>query len=112
MSVLIKGMTMPTHCEYCGFCRLYRENGRVWCNASNKILCQKWDNPDWTELDIARPDWCPIVTVPDHGDLIDREELKYDLNLLFDAIGARAYGFALGTIDGAPVVVPAEMSEE
>lgn len=68
---------MPSECEYCPMCRFYRENGRVWCNAANRVLKQTWDIPDWTHLDVPRPSWCPIIgELPEHGDLIDRDELK------------------------------------
>lgn len=43
--------------------------------------------------------------------LIDSDELKYDLGLLFDAIGARAYGYVLGTIDGLPTIDPVKYGE-
>ena len=77
MSECVVRMEMPKHCEYCPMCRLYRENGRVWCNAANRILKQEWKNPDWTELDIPKPDWCPIIcSLPEgHGRLGDLDEL-------------------------------------
>ena len=75
-SVLVKGMDMPTECEYCALCRYYRDNGSVWCNAKNRVLLTHWEKPDWTHLDIRKPDWCPLVEVrTPHGDLIDRDEL-------------------------------------
>lgn len=79
MSVIVKGMAMPSECEYCGFCRYYPSNGNVWCNATNKLLKMNWENPDWTHLDVKRPDWCPLVELPEHhGDLIDRQKLLED----------------------------------
>ena len=75
-SILVKEMSMPTECEYCGFCRYYQENGRVWCNAKNRVLLTHWGKPDWTHLDIKRPDWCPLVEVKTpHGRLIDATAL-------------------------------------
>ena len=58
MSILIKGMEMPSECEYCRFCRYYPENGNVWCNATNRLLRRRT-----VHLDIPRPDWCPLVEV-------------------------------------------------
>ena len=52
MSILIKGMEMPEHCGYCRF----RYDGI--CHALQKTQYNKED--------------CPLVTVPPHGDLIDR----------------------------------------
>ena len=77
MSVLIKGMNMPSECEYCGFCRYYNENGNVWCNAKNRLLKQQWRVPHWY-LDVKRPKWCPLIELPEkHGRLID-ERVAYD----------------------------------
>ena len=77
MSVLVMGMAMPSECEYCGFCRYYRENGNVWCNAKNKLLKKGWINSDFTHLDVKKPEWCPLVEVPTpHGRLIDEREAE------------------------------------
>ena len=74
MSVIVKGMKMPSECEYCEFCRYYPDNKSVWCNATNKLLKRHWKNPNWTHLDVKRPDWCPLVELPPkHGRLIDED---------------------------------------
>lgn len=81
MSVIVKGMEMPSECEYCGFCRYYPESGNVWCNVKNRLLKQRWKEPGWSHLDVnvKRPDWCPLVELPEHhGDLIDRDAFKHD----------------------------------
>lgn len=102
MSVLIKGMVMPQNCDACPMLYEYRFCALTDDHASSI---------EWKMEENRMPN-CPLIELPDHGDLIDRDELKYDLNLLYDAIGASAYGFALGTIDGVPVVIPAERSED
>ena len=80
MSVLIKGMEMPSECEYCGFYRFYPENGNIWCNAKNRILKTKWEEPYWTHLDMKRPDWCPLIELPEkHGRLIDGDALVTEM---------------------------------
>lgn len=72
MSVLVRDMAMPSECEYCGFCRYYPQNGNVWCNAKNKLLKERWINPNWTHLDVKKPEWCPLVEVPTpHGRLVE-----------------------------------------
>lgn len=77
-SVLIKGMEMPSECEYCGLCRYYPENGNVWCNGKNKLLKQGWKEAHWTHLDVKRPDWCPLIELPEkHGRLIEEPECFY-----------------------------------
>lgn len=60
MSVLIKGMEMPTSCHKCVF--------------GKYEVCQ-------INLDISGkdPPYCPLVPVPEHGDLIDRDKLEKDI---------------------------------
>lgn len=64
----IKDRTMPTECEYCPLCRFYRESGRVWCNAKNRILKLEWKYPDYTYLNVPKPDWCPLVDLSQYED--------------------------------------------
>lgn len=72
MGIYIKGMEMPKNCFECIFA--YDE----WCYAikptdpNAKYLAAK------TKPLIAinpRPTWCPLIEVPPHGDLIDRDAL-------------------------------------
>lgn len=64
MSILIKGMEMP---EHCGDCRFAVDG---WCYVIPETNRQP-------KLDyIARPDWCPIIEVPPHGRLIDKDGEK------------------------------------
>lgn len=88
MSVLIKGVKIPRSCDECyirekGTCPLLKVNVGEW----------------------GRIVGCPLIELPDHGDLIDRDALpKYT-------------GYALSANDvanaviNAPVVIPAERSE-
>ena len=67
MSVLIKGMKMPSSCEKCrfsGFGGL--RNERVVCMFTGA-------NAYMNEVQYL--DDCPLIPVPPHGDLIDRDEL-------------------------------------
>ena len=66
MSVLIKGMKMPPSCEKCrfsGFGGL--RNERVVCmfTGANAYMNK-----------VQYLDDCPLIPVPPHGDLIDRDE--------------------------------------
>ena len=59
MSILIKGMEMPISCGSCMFSR--RSIHSIdWCVLSEKDL----------------PCDCPLVPVPDHGRLIDADNLR------------------------------------
>lgn len=54
----LPGMEMPTRCWDCLL------NTYGYCMAS--------DHSDIIPSDAPIPDWCPLVPVPEHGDLIDR----------------------------------------
>ena len=110
MSECVVRMEMPKHCEYCPMCRLYRENGRAWRNAANRILKQEWKNPDLTELDIPKPDWCPIIcSLPEgRGRLVDADKLKAKK---YHSDIAHENAVAVAEIDWAETIVPAERSE-
>lgn len=66
VSVLVKGMTMPESCVEC------RMTTDAWfCSAMPKEFGGYAD--DYGE---KRPDWCPLVELPEkHGRLIDAEAL-------------------------------------
>ncbi len=67
MSILIKGMEMPTSCMLCPFCVEEADpaNGEM-CMVTGTLM------PPCTR---ERLDNCPLVPVPPHGDLIDRDAL-------------------------------------
>ena len=62
--VYIKGMKMPEKCEDCRFLDGHN-NG---CRVVHMITLQR--------IHQKKPGWCPLVEVPDHGDLVDRDALE------------------------------------
>lgn len=64
MGVYIKGMEMPTSCTDCRFL----VDG--WCYAAL---------PGSKEERIRTSFYCPLIELPPHGDLIDRDALIADL---------------------------------
>lgn len=97
MSVLIRGMEMPSCCMFCPI------SNNVGCGLTNPpiIMTSK-------EMLAGRPDWCPLVPVPEpHGRLGDLDALmgriEHDtpLSSTFEKI-VRRY------IEKAPTVIPAE----
>ena len=76
MSVLIKGMEMPTRCFSCPMCDV--ENAEVNCAISHGSYIE------YREIDpkVAiqeRPSWCPLIEVPPHGRLIDADAVERNL---------------------------------
>lgn len=94
MSVYIKGMKMPTSCRACMFSRTDIRN-TDWCALTEKDL----------------PCDCPLVPVPDHGDLVDRNALKKNAYPFPCAIGAE-WAVTIRQINAAPTIIPAADKEE
>ena len=69
MSLLIKGLEMPSGCEHCPFCIDYwaTDDKEEWRCIANMHLIEFFD---------TRLDSCPLIEVPPHGRLIDADELK------------------------------------
>lgn len=96
MSVLIKGMEMPTNCCACP------------CAYDNQCAAT-YKYPTFDEWYEQKPDWCPLVPVPDHGRLIDADALEeYFVNdpsclTIFEAIKK---------LQGMPTIIPASGGNE
>ena len=101
MSILIKGMEMPTSCGDCKAFVCYKQwagdMGDCFCGITKEDAKAKEKNAD-----------CPLVPFPPHGDLIDRDTLReewlengeneyvYDTNAFLDSL------------DDAPTIIEAE----
>lgn len=59
MGVYIKGFPLPNNCGACPL-RL------AWCRERIYM--------------VTRPERCPLIPVPEHGDLIDRDKLEKDID--------------------------------
>ena len=93
MSVLIN-MEMPKNCCACPL-RL------AWC--IERIYMVK------------RPERCPLVPVPPHGDLIDRDALNYTMlykENWMNGTGVEAPAVWKKDIDNAPTIIPASEEAE
>lgn len=100
MSILIKGMGMPTRCGDCPCA--YSTEGAYW------DTCQAVDDQNDIEQfwKSGRPEWCPLVEIPPHGRLIDA-----------DALTGKAYMdgklmcVEMDEIEEAPTIIEAEKSD-
>lgn len=91
MSVLVKGMSIPDNCESCRFA-----TGFGFCLAKSDNFC------GYTN-DRKRPEWCPLVEVPEpHGRLIDADALDYKLGASDRDI------YVKYTLEEEPTVIEAE----
>ena len=97
--ISIRGMEMPKNC---GNCPLRKSNeDRIWCSIVGKYIVFE------TEFDGRRPD-CPLVELPPHGNLIDKDAL---LKSMLQVIGEEAPYIAWALLDKVrtfPVIVHSE----
>ena len=77
MSVLIKGMEMPTSCHNCPMLEGDHDDGL--CHAASRWLDDEkywlWYQYPEGDIEDSKPVNCPLVPVSPHGDLIDRNKL-------------------------------------
>lgn len=94
MSVLIKGVKMPTSCYYCGL------------TDTSFINCQAFFPSRLLEDDCEerRPEWCPLAELPEHhGRLIDANVLATE------SLKDGAYGYvSTKQIYDAETIIEAE----
>ena len=103
MSILIKGMEMPTSCEDCPMCHSNAEYDYAYCCVSsaetsgNKI-----------------PSDCPLVPIPPHGRLGDLDALHklfLEKGKEYKGVGGAMVAAAAWCIANAPTIIPAEEGE-
>ena len=111
MSIIIRGMTMPTECRVCSFLEFYNHTGETWCKAGNGILASGFKPIPFER----RPDWCPLVDLGKHGDLIDRDEVRdsvfHHLSIKGEENLLPAEKSVFGNIIKAKAVIEAEGEE-
>jgi len=86
MSVFITGMKMPKSCSDCPMLEGDKMDGL--CHAASKWLD---DDEHWTwyvypegDVDDSKPCNCPLIELPPHGDLIDRDALMKTCGMAID----------------------------
>lgn len=112
MSILIKGMGMPRHCEDCPF--LEFSGDYPYCVATGTQKGYTFI----PKLRTERMDSCPLVEIPPHGRLIDADKLRDVQQADADFFkGSNDYGEksrydeainAVANIINAPTIIEAE----
>lgn len=101
MSVYIKGMEMPTSCWRCPLC-LMVDPDTYLCIPNGTKFDATFEAIDHIVLD------CPLIPVPPHGDLIDRDELLAK-QFTDDHDDYVVYA---DDIDEMPTIIPASKEEQ
>lgn len=108
MSTLVRGMEMPKDCPYCPLAHWNFKNEFTGCEITKKYFSTEELYAD------GRPDFCPLVLVPEHGRLIDKDALEQDISesVVFSGRenNPEIYGAnkIINRIHYAPVIIPAE----
>lgn len=103
MSIVIKGMEMPTRCAECRLSTVHSFNDRPLCD----VLVEYMSYGEW---ETKRLDNCPLVEIPPHGRLIDADALRAFAYARQKETGIACCVDALD-ISLAPTIIPAEESE-
>lgn len=98
MSVLIRGMEMP---QKCGKCKLYHVEHPMHCMAV------EGHRTVGAPYGMSRPDWCPLIELPPHGNLKDESDIISLIEVMFckDNDGME---HAIQCVKDAPTVIEAE----
>lgn len=91
MSILIKGMKMPKCCDDCDF---IQHGVGEWCYITEKNL----------------PCDCPLIELPDHGDLVDADEVMKTASEMAE-YWETEYEMPR-ILQNAHIIIPAERSED
>lgn len=94
MGIYMAGMEMPTSCAKCGWYSFIEEV----CRAT------RCEVPAIDGVYMSRHKDCPLVHIPSHGDLVDRDVLAAEF------WGGQAYftDAIKRKINGTPVIIPSE----
>ena len=99
MSILIRGMEMPTNCDDC----------------SLDFDCPHNQSIDGYKMQGGRPRTCPLVYIPPHGRMIDADKIGLtDFEIILCQKGnpfKNALEMLLEKIENAPTIIPADESD-
>lgn len=109
--ILIRGMEMPPSCKCCPC----YEQSLAFPDYIKRCKFGADLPQPWPLQYEKRGDNCPLVELPQHGELIDRdaacERYKHDPKKPEICDGAQDLDWLVRCLNEAPVIVPAERSE-
>ena len=114
MGVYIKGMEMPKNCWECP-CYHHKIDDGYYdyeiCGANRTIFNDGYSSvtghKDHIDPFKKRLDNCPLVPVPPHGDLIDREPFIQFIKTYWDSYDQ----WFVEQLEARPTIIPAEEGE-
>ena len=114
MSVLIKGLIMPSCCDGCTFSDWSNLHQTASCKLHDYDPCFADYSREYTD---KRADFCPLVEIPEpHGDLIDRDamiaQMESDAEQMEEPIAKMFAYAAINDFKHAQIILEAEGSED
>ena len=107
MSILIRGMEMPTSCTECPCCRHDNWNGETAHQCNVSFITFGAEDENW--IYNTRPNWCQLIELPPHGRLIDIKSVEDGKFVTVSNDYQRWWNGALeSVIDNAPTVIEAK----
>ena len=107
MSVYIPGMEMPIDCCDCPMSGDYK----MCCSLMPGVPALYAEFLDAIKTNRRHKD-CPLIPVPEHGDLIDYDFCMENYELLHDDDGNPVYAVKIRDINRAPTIIPADKEGE
>ena len=110
MSIIVKGMKMPSECRECPLCQYYPMVGETRCRRTGEVLASGFGTIKFS----GRSEHCPLGELPEkHGKLIDASKLKETLDYYIAEAGwgpgvNEVLGWVKEFIDAEPTIVEAE----
>ena len=109
MSILIKGLIMPSCCDGCTFSDWSNLHQTASCKLHDYDPCFADHSREYTD---KRADFCPLVEIPEHGRLIDLDKLLRDATRYVSYPPHYEQMLARSEVEHAPTVIEAEGSED
>jgi hypothetical protein len=102
-SIIVKGMRIPDNCIKCPM----QFGG--WCYVAPQEIDERVAPTVDEAVEHGKPEWCPLVDLGKHGDLIDRDELKTEFPKDMDwEYPVNTNEYVCEMIDNAKTVIEAE----
>jgi len=103
MSVIFKGLKMPTKCTEC-IAHVDTSRGGIICSINRGSVTYE------TISEMGRPVWCPAKEVKNHGDLIEKDKTVNSMDTML--IAGKEYGQAVNyaklIIEYQPIVIESD----
>ncbi len=110
--LLIKKGKMPKDCPMCPMAHWNKLDELTGCEIVPGKRYAMTKDPGYADSS-SRPDWCPLVEIPPHGDLIDRDEIAKQIQCLLEHPSDLVNGqWIKNTIRQIPTIIEAEVEHE